>query len=124
MKRRDPAEAAVAFSWGAMATDTRVQATPKVLNQVGHVHEVLKGVLGRDVRIQGVLTEPAVRAASLKWAAARTAERSCVGILRILVMSVPAHQSLANAQRHPIPDCQRVETSNNSGSDIHRSARL
>jgi hypothetical protein len=32
------------------------------------VREVLKGFLGRDVRIQGVLTDAAVRAASLKWA--------------------------------------------------------
>jgi len=30
--------------------------------------EALKGFLGRDVGVQGVLTDPAVRAASLKWA--------------------------------------------------------
>jgi len=35
---------------------------------VGHVREALKGFWGRDVRVQGVLTDPAVRAASLKWA--------------------------------------------------------
>jgi len=52
----------------AMATDKRVQATTEVLNHVGHVREALKGFLGRDVRVQGVLTDPAVRAASLKWA--------------------------------------------------------
>ena len=52
----------------AMATDKRVQATTEVLNHVAHVREALKGFLGRDVRIQGVLTDPAVRAASLKWA--------------------------------------------------------
>ena len=51
-----------------MATDKRVQATTEVLNHVGHVREALKGFLGRDVRVQAVLTEPAVRAASLKWA--------------------------------------------------------
>jgi hypothetical protein len=52
----------------AMTTDKRVQATTEVLNHVGHVREALKGFLGRDVRTQGVLTDPAVRAASLKWA--------------------------------------------------------
>jgi len=51
-----------------MATDKRVQPTTEVLNHVGHVREALKGFLGRDVRVQGVLTDPAVRAASLKWA--------------------------------------------------------
>jgi hypothetical protein len=51
-----------------MATDKRVQATTEVLNHVGHVREALKGFSGRDVRVQGVLTDPAVRAASLKWA--------------------------------------------------------
>jgi len=51
-----------------MATDRRVQATTEVLNHVGHVREALKGFLGRDVRVQGVLADPAVRAASLKWA--------------------------------------------------------
>jgi hypothetical protein len=52
----------------AMPTDNRVQATTEVLNHVGHVREALKGFSGRDVRVQGVLTDPAVRAASLKWA--------------------------------------------------------
>jgi hypothetical protein len=52
----------------AMATDKLVQATTEVLNHVGHVREALKGFLDRDVRIQGVLTDPAVRTASLKWA--------------------------------------------------------
>jgi hypothetical protein len=51
-----------------MATDKRVQATTEVLNHIGHVREALKGFLGREVRVQGVLTDPAVRAASLKWA--------------------------------------------------------
>jgi hypothetical protein len=51
-----------------MATDTRVQATTEVLNYVAHVREALKGFVGRDVRVQGVLTDPPVRAASLKWA--------------------------------------------------------
>jgi hypothetical protein len=32
-----------------MATDKRVQATTEVLNHVGHVHEALKGFLGRGV---------------------------------------------------------------------------
>jgi hypothetical protein len=53
-----------------MATDKRVQATTEVLNHVGHVREALKAFSGRDVRAQGVLTEPDVRAASLKWAQA------------------------------------------------------
>jgi hypothetical protein len=53
----------------AMPTDNRVQATSEVLNLVGRVREALKGFPGRDVRVQGVLTDPAVRAAaSLKWA--------------------------------------------------------
>jgi hypothetical protein len=51
-----------------MTTDKRVQATTEILNHIGHVREALKGFLGRDVRVQGVLTDPAVRAASLKWA--------------------------------------------------------
>ena len=51
-----------------MAIDKRVQATTEVLNHVGHVREALKGFLGREVRVQGVLTDPAVRAASLRWA--------------------------------------------------------
>jgi hypothetical protein len=51
-----------------MAIDKRVQATTEVLNHVGHVREALKAFSGRDVRAQGVLTEPVVRAASLKWA--------------------------------------------------------
>jgi hypothetical protein len=46
-----------------MATDKRVQATTEVLNHIAHVREALKGFLGRDVRVQGVLTDP-----SLKWA--------------------------------------------------------
>ena len=44
-----------------MATDNRVQATTEVLNHIAHVREALKGFLGRDVRVQGVLTDPAVR---------------------------------------------------------------
>ena len=51
-----------------MATDKRVQATTEVLNCVGHAREALKGFSGRNVRVQGVLTDPSVRAASLKWA--------------------------------------------------------
>ena len=51
-----------------MAIDKRVQATTEILNHVGRVREALKGFLGRDVRVQGVLTDPTVRAASLKWA--------------------------------------------------------
>jgi hypothetical protein len=51
-----------------MATDQRVQATTEVLNHVAHAREALKGFLGREVRIAGVLTDPPVRAASLKWA--------------------------------------------------------
>jgi hypothetical protein len=51
-----------------MATDKCVQATTEVLNHVGHVREALKAFSGRDVRAQGVPTDPAVRAASLKWA--------------------------------------------------------
>jgi len=51
-----------------MTTDKRVQATTEVLNHIGRVREALKGFSGRDVRVQGVLTDPAVRAASLKWA--------------------------------------------------------
>jgi len=45
-----------------------VQATTEVLNHVAHVREALKGFLGREVRVAGVLTDPPVRAASLKWA--------------------------------------------------------
>ena len=51
-----------------MASDKRVQATTEVLNHVAHVREALKGFLGREVRVAGVLTDPPVRAASLKWA--------------------------------------------------------
>ena len=51
-----------------MATDNRVQATTEILNHVGHVREALKRFSGRDVRVLGVLTDPTVRAASLKWA--------------------------------------------------------
>jgi len=49
-----------------MATDKCVQATTEVLNHV--VREALKAFSGRDVRAQGVPTDPAARAASLKWA--------------------------------------------------------
>lgn len=53
-----------------MMTDKCVQATTKVLNHVGYVREALKAFSGRDVRGQGVLTDPSLRAASLKWAQA------------------------------------------------------
>jgi hypothetical protein len=51
-----------------MAADKRVKATSEVLNHVGHVREALKEFFANDVRIQGVLSNPRVRAASLKWA--------------------------------------------------------
>ena len=51
-----------------MATDRRVQATSQVLDHVGRVREALKEFLGIDVRVQGVPSNPRVRAASLKWA--------------------------------------------------------
>jgi len=51
-----------------MATDRRVQATSQVLDHVGRVREALKEFFGNDVRVQGVLSNPRVRAASLKWA--------------------------------------------------------
>ena len=43
-----------------MAPDKGVQAKTEGLNHVAHVREALKGFLGRDVRVQGVLTDPAV----------------------------------------------------------------
>jgi hypothetical protein len=51
-----------------MPTDKRVQATSQVLDHVGRVREALKEFFVSDVRVQGVLTNPRVRAASLMWA--------------------------------------------------------
>jgi hypothetical protein len=51
-----------------MAIDGRVQATSQVLDHVGRVREALKEFFGNDVRVQGVLSNPRVRSASLKWA--------------------------------------------------------
>jgi hypothetical protein len=43
-----------------MVTDGRVQAMAEIADHVGHVRAALQGFLGRDVRVQGALTGPAV----------------------------------------------------------------
>jgi hypothetical protein len=51
-----------------MATDRRVHATSQVLDHVGRAREALKEFYDSGARVQGVLANPTLRAASLKWA--------------------------------------------------------
>jgi hypothetical protein len=51
-----------------MATDRRVQATSQVFDHVGRAREALKEFYDGGARVQGVLANPSLRAASLKWA--------------------------------------------------------
>jgi hypothetical protein len=50
-----------------MATDRRLQATNQVLAHVGRAREALKE-FHDGARVQGILADPRLRAASLRWA--------------------------------------------------------
>ena len=51
-----------------MAVDKRVQATSQALEHVERAREALKEFRSDGVRAQGVLANPRLRAATLKWA--------------------------------------------------------
>ena len=51
-----------------MVTDKRVQATRQILDHVGRAREALREFYDAGARVQGVLENPPLRAASLKWA--------------------------------------------------------
>jgi hypothetical protein len=51
-----------------MATDQQMQATSQVFDHVGRAREALKEFYESGARVQGVLANPSMRVASLKWA--------------------------------------------------------
>ena len=51
-----------------MTADKRVQATSELLEHVGRAREALKEFHSTGVKVQGVLANPRLRAATLKWA--------------------------------------------------------
>ena len=58
---------ATSFGEDCHAPDGRVQTTSQVFDHVGRLREALKEFFVSDVRVQGVLTNPRVRAASPMW---------------------------------------------------------